>query len=323
MPGHLRTPRQQFAERIKPIDKDRLKRQAINIAAIAGGLWAVLSLIATIIPSGGQIDPTPGNNSIPASTLVSGFAKEYVTTYLTAKRGEEQKLARYVTIKEGLALPPTNAQFTSVELNFLKQISADQDGLSVWTATVSGIVNGATATKPQRTFYRVTITVLNASPRAVERPMAVAAPEIGVDVRLNYRHEVRPESPLGEATTGFITAYLTGGNDFARYVTADSKDKPVRPAPYSTIEIQSIHADDKSDPTPGATVNVLATFIARTKNYSLTQLSAPVTLRAVEGRWQVVSLNSTPRINFRPESPRESTPTTTTTSTPAPPAQRR
>ena len=117
MTGKLPTKRKQFDEYVKPVDRALLIRRVGNVLGIIGGVFAIVSMLTFLWPDDKQADPTPGNASVPASTLVTGFARDYVTTYLTAKAGDEQKLARYVTVKD-VKLPPVAGQFTDTEVAF-------------------------------------------------------------------------------------------------------------------------------------------------------------------------------------------------------------
>lgn len=317
MTGKLPTSRKQFDELVTPVDKQLLARRATNLLAIIGGLFAVISMLSALWPDSHHADSTPGNTSVPASSLVIGFARDYVTTYLTAKTGDEQNLARYVTVKD-LKLPPVSGQFNDTQIAFAKQITTTDDGVAVWTVTVSGVVNGATTAAPQRTYYRVPITVLDGAPRATSLPMQVAGPGIGVDFRLGYQYTVTAGSPLGLTAAGFVRSYLTGGADFARYVTAGFSDKPIQPAPYAKVDVVSINANVGSDGANADAAEVYITIAARTKNYTLTQLAYPLALRSVEGQWQVTSLAAIPLLQTRPDTPHQDSTTATTSTTPPP-----
>lgn len=321
MTGKVPVQRKHFDELVKPLDKRLLARRAMNALGIIGGLFAIITMISALWPDTDHTDPAPGNASVPASTLVTGFARDYVTTYLTAKAGDEQKLARYVTAKD-IKLPPVAGEFTDTDVAFVKQITTTEDGVAVWTVTVSGLVNGTTAAAPQRTYYRVPITVLDGAPRATALPMQVAGPGIGVDFRLAYRNTVSIDSPLGLAAAGFVRSYLTGGADFTRYVTSDSTDKPIQPAPYAKVDVVTIEANVSDDGKTANAAEVYITVAARTKNYTLTQLAYPLTLRSVEGQWQVVSIAAVPLLQTRPEDPRQDSATTPTSTTPPPPPTR-
>lgn len=321
MTGKLPAKRKQFDEYVKPVDRALLLRRAGNILGVIGGAFAIVSMLTFLWPDAKQADPTPGNASVPASTLVTGFARDYVATYLTAKAGDEQKLARYVTVKD-VNLPPVAGQFTDTEVAFAKQITTTDDGVALWTVTVSGVVNGDTTASPERTFYRVPITVLDGAPRATALPMQVAGPGVGVDFRLGYRNTVTPDSPLGTTVTGFVRSYLTGGADFARYVTADSTDKPIQPAPYAKVDTLTIEANVGGDGSGADTAEVYITVAARTKNYTLTQLAYPLTVRSVEGQWQVTSIAAVPLLQTRPDAPKQGDTTTSTSTTPPPPPTR-
>jgi hypothetical protein len=310
-----------FTDLVKPVDRDQLMRQLITGLGIFGGLFALISTLVWMWPAGESDDPTPGNASVPAATLVTGFARDYVTAYLSAKAGDEQKLARYVTAPN-IQLPPVSAAFTDTDVAFAKQVSSTDDGVAVWTVTVSGLVNGTTAAAAQRTFYRVPVSVYNGAPRAAGLPMQVAAPGVGVDLRLGYRNTVSLESPLAQTAAGFVTAYLTGGADFTRYVTADSRETPILPAPYMRVEVTSVGANVGADGSSATQAEVYVKVVARTKNYTLTSLAYPLSMRTVEGRWQVVAINATPLLQSQPQAVNEDTPSTTQTTTAPPPAER-
>lgn len=321
MSGKFPAQRKRFDELVKPLDKQLLVRRVVNALGAIGGIFAIITMLSALWPDTSPPNSTPGNASVPASTLVTGFARDYVTTYLTAKAGDEEKLARYVTVKD-LKLPPVAGEFTDTDVAFAKQVTTTDDGVAVWTVTISGLINGATAATPQRTYYRVPITVLDGAPRATALPMQVAGPGIGVDFRLGYRDTVSLDSPLGIAAVGFVRSYLTGGADFSRYVTSDSSDKPIQPAPYAKVDTLTIQANVGDDGKTAATAEVYITVAARTRNYTLTQLAYPLTLRSVEGQWQVVSIAAVPLLQTRPEDPRQGSATTTTSTTPPPPPTR-
>ncbi|WP_142305062.1 conjugal transfer protein [Mycobacterium avium] len=321
MTGKFPAQRKRFDELVKPLDKQLLVRRVVNALGAIGGIFAIITMLSALWPDTSTPNSTPGNASVPASTLVTGFARDYVTTYLTAKAGDEEKLARYVTVKD-LKLPPVAGEFTDTDVAFAKQVTTTDDGVAVWTVTISGLINGATAATPQRTYYRVPITVLDGAPRATALPMQVAGPGIGVDFRLGYRDTVSLDSPLGIAAVGFVRSYLTGGADFSRYVTSDSSDKPIQPAPYAKVDTLTIQANVGDDGKTAATAEVYITVAARTRNYTLTQLAYPLTLRSVEGQWQVVSIAAVPLLQTRPEDPRQGSATTTTSTTPPPPPTR-
>lgn len=310
-----------FADLVKPIDRDQLVSRSITALGILGGVFALISTLVWMWPSGETKDPTPGNASVPAASLVTGFARDYVTAYLSAKAGDEKKLARYVTAQD-LQLPPVGATFDDSDVAFAKQVSVTSDGVAVWTVTVSGLVNGATAAAPQRTFYRVPVSVYNGAPRAAGLPMQVAAPGVGVDLRLGYRNQVSLDSPLAQTALGFVTTYLTGGGDFTRYVTADCAETPIQPAPYTKVDAVSVTANVGGDGASATAAQVYVKVAARTKNFTLTQLAYPLTMRTVEGRWQVSAINATPLLQSHAQEVADPASKTPTTTTAPPPAER-
>lgn len=321
------------------MDRDKLKDRVLMAMATVGCAGVLINAVGSLGADGQAADPTPGNSSIPAAELVSGFAQEYVTAYLTAKQGEEKSLTPYVTLKDA-SLPSARGRFTDVRVNYLKQ-ERDVDGLAVWKVVVSGLtlMQSAVITAPQnagmvtgnssntapaeteRKYYRVFISVLNNAPRATGRPVPADRTDIGVDLRLAYKHDTNKQSPLGETAAGFLTAYLTENKDFdfRRYVIADIPDKPLRPAPYVNVVVQKIQSTVDNNGDGAQKARLYVTFLATTKNNITEQLDCPLTLRSVEGKWQVEAIDSLPALQLQANDPSDQSVDTTTSSTPAPP----
>ena len=74
------------------------------------------------------------NWSGPAGTLIwrwrldEPLAGGRAAPDLTAKAGDEEKLARYVTAKD-VKLPPVAGEFTDTDIAFAKQITTTDDGV--------------------------------------------------------------------------------------------------------------------------------------------------------------------------------------------------
>lgn len=321
MDGKIPNRGKQFAEQVKPLDRGKLKRRAIDACAITGAAWVLISGASALFTSDHHTDATPGNSSVPASSLVASFARDYVTTYLTSKRGQEQNLARYVTDKE-LTLPPVAMTFTDANVTYEKQIAVTDEGLAMWTVTVSGLLNSDSQTTPQRTYYRVPVAVFGGAPRAAGIPASVAGPSIGVDVKLGYSSTVTEDSPIGQTAIGFIRAYLTGSQDYSRYVTNDATDKPILPAPFARVDPVRIQANVANNGDGQSTADVYVTVAARTNDYNLTALAYPLSMRSVEGKWQVASIAQTPLLQLAANKADSSTTSTPTTTASAPPPNR-
>jgi hypothetical protein len=319
MTGKLSTSREQFTEFVKPMDRDKLRDRAVALAAAIGCVYALVSGCSSLIGSDHPVDPTPGNSSTPDSSLVAGFAQNYVTTFLTAKAGDENNLLPFVSVKNPM-LPDvaTAATFDDATVNFVKE-RYRKDGVSVWSATVSGIVDARKTTTPQRTYYSTWVVVYNHTPRAFGRPSPTGSPGLGIDARPAYRYDVAVDSALGRTVAGFINAYLTGGNDFARFVTKDITDKPVKPAPFHDITVQSIRGTVDQNGAGASAAEVYVTYAARTTDNLVTQFDTPLTLRTVEGTWQVSAITTTPDLELMTNGANATPSTTPTSSAPPPP----
>ena len=104
--------------------------------------------------------------------------------------------------------------------------------------------------------------------------------------------------PAYSVASGFLTAYLTGDGQVERYVTAESKLIGV-PGAYQSITVSGITAVSPPPTTPadGQTVRVLATVTAINSQYAPTELSYPLTLTGVGGRWLVAAIDFAPAVS--------------------------
>ncbi len=161
-------------------------------------------------------------------------------------------------------------------------------------------------------------------PRARDCLFQVSGPGPGANLGVAYPSTLASTDNAYQVVSGFITAYLTGTGDVARYVTTDSllvgigapylarKDDKGNPLPLVT----SVTATGPvpAQPAEGQTVQVLAQVTALTSQYANVAMTYPLTLRGgVGGHWSVAGIDRAPLLssddNITPVAPPSATPT--------------
>lgn len=331
MDGKFSTQREDFLRFAKGLDRSELKDKIREYATWFSTVVAILAVVIYLAPEKktASTTDTPGNNSVPDSVVVLGFAKDFIKLYMESKDGEQEKLAPYIT-KKDIPLPATASSFTGESWEGIKQHIVDPSGLSIWWVEVSGFVNAELTLEPVRTYYYVPVAVFGQVARAIDVPRQDGPPRIGVDVKMDYRNRVDPDSPLGQKASGFVTAYLTGG-DLTLYTAREFTGKPIIPALYRVdgigkFEDKDITSNVSANGAKATTAEVRVQVHARDSNNAnlVREYAYYLALRLVENRWQVTSLNKVPRLQLSTSDPNASTtaPTTTTSSTPPPPPTR-
>lgn len=264
----------------------------LAVLAVLGGGHAVFSLLSAD-------PPPPGDESTIATLgharLAESFAQDFVVTYLGASAGQQDRLARFVGGTEQVTLPKT-AQQVSNPLVVYTTRSLDSASVEVWTVTVS-VTTGRAGQNQARHYYRVPISVSEGRLRALTFPTAIEPPAVGPDLAQAYSSPCAEDTPLAQVATGFLTAFLTGSGDVARYVTVDSGITSLVPPPYSALSAVTITADDSACGSSGTGARVLATVSPKADSGTLPSLAYPLTMVRGEGQWQVRSIDPMPALS--------------------------
>jgi hypothetical protein len=105
------------------------------------------------------------------------------------------------------------------------------------------------------------------------------------------------DGSVPDTVTRWLTAYLTGTGDIARYTTPGVNLPPVTPAAADSLTLTDLKLTAGDTPTAaapadGTQVHVLATVTATHAGVPA-QLAYPLTLTARAGRWEVTGLDLT------------------------------
>jgi len=250
----------------------------------------------------------PARVVVNKSAVVSALAEDYVTTWLTATSATAGALTQFASLNvSDLHLPSTPAVVigapTVVAVTF-EGTAGKGDGAEVFSAVVGVNERPYESATPTRALYRVPVLWSRYGARATGLPFQVEGPGPGADLKQAYPTTLAPADPAFQVTSGFLSAYLTGTGDVARYVTTDSmltglgapylarKDENGDPLPIVTAVTAT--APVAPQPADGQTVQVLAQVTAQTSQYANVAMSYPLTLRGVGGHWSVAGINRAP-----------------------------
>jgi len=235
-------------------------------------------------------------------TSAEAKAVGYVQAWLEATNTEHSTLDTYVNV-------PVNSQ-TPTEARGLRAAGFTKSGDLV-TVRVTGDVKTtmASAVKGEepksmwvQRWWQVVLRTDTSSGAlsVVGLPAPIAAPgNLAADTTFEYPKQVGDPAARA-AVQEFLTAYLAGSGEVSRYTAPGSSITAVTPAPYSKVLVQNLNATDemsaKTAVKDGTEVQVLVTAqldqgtSSQTSTYFLTMAS-----RA--GRWEVKSIDTTPKIS--------------------------
>jgi hypothetical protein len=296
----------------------------LAVLALIGGGHAVWDVLFTSPPKG------PTEDSIIAvdghAQLVGSFAEEFVQAYLATASGQQQQLARYVTLPQ-VQLPNVGRSTVDPVVAYARRMQVD-GGVEVWAVTVSvrfeqsEAVGGSASAGAQHRYYRVPVALTDGRLRALALPAEVAPPDQGLDVATSYSATCAPDSTVGTVISGFLGAYLAGVGDLSRYTTADSGIGVLSPVRYNSAAAVSISSDDSScGDGSGGSMRVLATVTPHSGTVGTSPLSYPLTLVRTSGQWQVSSVDPLPALRDPMTIDQPQSSATPTTSATAPPSQ--
>lgn len=271
--------------------RDNIVVVVLAVLAVLGGGHAVYSFFAP--------DPAPpGDEEMVTVTghasLAGGFAQDFVVAYLSAGAADQDALARFVDGTQRIALPKVGAQVNDPIVVYVSR-TLSAGTVEVWSVTVSVHI-GKGGPDATRRYYRVPVSVAEGSLRALTLPAVVEPPAIGSDLAQAYSAPCGEETPFTQVATGFLTAYLTGAGDVARYVAVDSGISALRPAPFTDLTTVAVTAEDTACGTAGKTARVLATVTPKGASGTAPALAYPLTMVRGEGQWQVRAIETLPAL---------------------------
>lgn len=242
---------------------------------------------------------TPARTVVNQSAVVSSFAQDFVSVWLTATSTNRGSLVQFISVKNGdLKLPSTPAVVidapTVVSVTYMGTAGKSDLG-DVFAAVVGVTERPYESAAPTRALYRVPVLWTRYGPRAIALPARIGGMGPGANAAMAYPDSVGQNDPLFAVVSGFSSAYLTKAGGLERYVTEDSRLVGLGDAYQSaTVTALSATATPTGAPRDGDTVRVLARVTAVTSQYAPTELVYPLTLVGLGGRWSVAAIDRAP-----------------------------
>ena len=265
------------------VDAKRRSGGPLRTALIAASTVCLgIVLGARAIPRTGDpfLTPSPAAvlTAVPAG--IAGFAELFVATHLSGVAAPEDLVALYPDATSSSAA-------RGLWINRAATITGVLVEEDTWRLTVAAdvleMVDGAYEPTGIQHFT-VTIAQTNAQPVAVTAPSRIPPPEVVWHpiAAAQFTRVVPPDQEI--AVTGFLSAYLTGQGEVARYIAPTARIALFSTPPYVSAEIRSMGADSQGRVRARLTA-VSATGATQALEYTLDMTHE-------SGVWEVLTLAS-------------------------------
>lgn len=276
-------------------------------------LWAAIAAgpLALTVAVAARPEPAPKPPAavkvpdVQGQAAVSAFAELYVATYLEVGASTADRLRTFYPASVQLT-GQDNARTASRTVT----LGARETQAGYWSVTVGAsvlrMVAGGWVNDGVHYFQVPVLAVPGAQGGpsgyvAAALPAEVTAPPSLESAQLAYRGAgIDLSSPAGDTAAKFLSAYLTGAGDLARYLTPGTPLTAVTPAPYTAVKVSSLAAlsedADGRIAADGSTRRVLVTVQATDRQQNTWPLMYALTLTARAGRWEVSSLDAAPAL---------------------------
>ncbi|MBL1079747.1 conjugal transfer protein [Nocardia sp. 2] len=273
--------------------RDTLLMITLAVLATLGGGHAILEVFDT------EPEPViyePPDITTGQAQLVGAFAQQFVLTYLSTPASQRDKLNDFLPQDQQLQLPAAGLQVSDPLVMYSARTITTAE-LDIWAVTVSVRTNRTTTANDSRVYYRVGVAAARGRLRALALPAVVNPPGVGRDLEFAYTTECTGETPLAQVVSGFLTAFLTGSGDIARYISIDASINVLTAPPFHSAELARLRSTDSSCGNDSASAQVLATVTPKSSGTdTAASLAFPLTVHRNGGQWQVVSIDPTPAL---------------------------
>lgn len=281
---------------------------AAGTKALTAALWCLLAvgpiaLVLVLLTASAQPatvpEPTGVDDVAGERAAVTGFAEDFVVTWLSTPRGEGASLEQFVVDASSATLPEQPWQVSEATTAAVEQVEEH-----LWSATVAVTVLGpqssseedeaASEPAPERRYFQVGVFYDGGALRAQTLPAPIAAPEVADPAPLDYRHRVPTTDPVAAAAGEFLAALLTGASDVSRYVSPGADIAAVTPPPYAAVTLDDVALDRElpaGEPADGEKRRLLVTATVTTPQEQALTVQYALTTAARDGRWEISSLD--------------------------------
>ncbi|MBB1033318.1 conjugal transfer protein [Dietzia sp. CQ4] len=296
-----------------------------GVAAVVAGPVALGLVLASAMGA----DPAPATAPVVAQdtnaeSQAGELARQLTIAWLEAKRGDEKSLEAFVDVPGSL---PGEALFRVSEpaVAAIERVPAAEftpapaqgapadaapagaGGRSLvrdaYSVVVSAWVAATTEDAPMtRRYFQIPVLLTPSGARAASLPSPVAAPAAGSKVETAYRASADRSHPMVVSAQQFLNSMLADSGEISRYTSPGVEISPVTPPIASSVEIETVAANDdlpsaNESVRDGQSAQILLTVRLRDEEQR-PGMSAQyaLTMAARAGRWEVASMDATPKV---------------------------
>lgn len=231
----------------------------------------------------------------PERTRASELATRVVTAWLTSTVDHPEEITRLVSDVPSYSLPRVPFQISDTQAAEVVSV-----GKREWAVTVATTVADAEH-QPVRRYFRVAVIVDGVQASVPALPTPVAGPVVSKQISgvVAYKQQIDPRDPVAVAVTQFVSTYLTGSVDVARYVAPGTTI--VTPAAmFTSVDVTAIRATapvKATTPTDGETAQLLVSVVGTVNVQQQLPAMFALSVKARGGRWEVTSVDAAPVVS--------------------------
>lgn len=272
--------------------------QALLWLLVVSGPAAALVATAQLSALNNQLEVVQAAAAAPdpsaGSSGAAGFAELFISAYLAAGEGSTTGLDTFV---DDVALVGVEAGSWSVVRTTslgATEIAPGYFAVTVAAELTAGVTDSDSTSAPApfgTFFYSVGVTETDSGWTVVALPSLIPAPNraIAPDLLVD-RLDGTGDPGLGDMVGRFLSAYLTGDSELARYVAPSAAISPVHPPPFTDVEV--LRSGMAADPQRGTVVAVVVRATDDAGRAQLLESWLAVSQR--DGRWEVAEVLPAP-----------------------------
>ena len=295
--GLLRRPKRSRSSRLEPLLWIRVLRTVLWMVVVAGPVAAgLLAVQVSGLRQQVEVASRQAAVQLPKDSAgAQGFAELFLAAFLGTDEDALGHMAPFLDARS-LSVIEQGSWSTARTVSLgAREVAPGYFAVTVATEVQARDPADRSWVSVGTRFYTVGVVETESGWAATALPTLVAAPPAGpASDLLVHRMDGLGEVPgLEDAVIRFLTAYLTGEGELARYTAPGSPLVAVAPPPFATVEIVeagSVPAGDGARQVVAVVVGTDDAGRAQVLQYALVAAER-------DGRWEVVELLPAPSLD--------------------------
>lgn len=287
-----------------PLERARLARLGVWLLLVVLALSAVAALFTAAHAV--RLAARPQSAGSDASAVgPAGWAQSYVTTFVTAGAGTEDRLERYLATPPALEGKPDVVRAARTTVVGVRQVGPRYWSITVAADLTASAPRGRSAVLGTR-FFQVGVANTADGYTATSLPAVVAGPAPASMPPLQYNGTpLATTDPTAAMVARFLDAYLTGRGELARYLAPGTRLAAISPPPFAKATVLSLtpasppRPNGDGDPPPISAV--LAEVRVTDPGGRMQHLTYALRVAVRDGQWVVTALEPAPLLADEPK----------------------